>query len=148
MSYSVNWLTKAIEIPLADLTFLSGSNYTIDMADVHSEIRRLEGAFDEGLWAPQVLQHVDTVVLGGDPYSSFEIFINGYTVQFEAGAYNVSITGANTNILDVLIPVGGVSVALKLSGGKIQTGSGVTEQDKTDIINGTKDAILGAESYP
>jgi len=31
---------------------------------------------------------------------------------------------------------------------EVNTGSGVTPQDKTDIITGTKTAILGTEAYP
>lgn len=117
MSYSVNWVTKVISIPTADLTLVSGTRYSLDMADFLAEIRRLEWAFDEGLWAPEILEHTNTRVdFAGANYAPFDDLKNGYTVQFTGAATRVDLLGSNNDLIDVLIPTG-VSVVPSNSAG-------------------------------
>lgn len=137
MSYSVNWITKVISIPTADLTLVSGTRYSLDMADFLAEVRRLEWEPTEGLWAPPILYHTDTRYdFAGANYAPFDDMINDYTIQFTGVATRVDLLGSNNDIIDVLIPTG-VSVVPSNSAGLqvVVSGSGITEQDKLDIAN-------------
>lgn len=136
MAYSVNWLTKVISIPSADLTLVSGTRYQLTMSDFLSEIRRLEWSFSDGLWAEQILEHTNAKTLAGATYAPFDEIINGYTIQFTGAATRVDLIGSNNNLIDVLIPTG-VAVVPSNSAGlqTVVSGSGVTSQDKVDIAN-------------
>lgn len=117
MAYTVDWIAKVITIPVGDLTLISGTYYSLSMQDFHEEIRRLEWEFDDGLWAPQILEHTNTRLdFVGANYAPFDEIINGYTVEFGAGPTRVDLLGSNNNIVDVLIP-SGVSVVPSNSAG-------------------------------
>lgn len=125
MSYTVNWVTKVISVPLTDLTLVSGSNYTLNAADFWIEVRRLEADPTQGLYAIQALEHVDTQVLSGITYVPIEKLINGYTWFINTTNINCSLIGPNSNLLDTFIPGNGVSVLANNSAGKQQVGSGL-----------------------
>lgn len=135
MAYAINWITKVVTIPLSDLTFVSGINYTLLVGDVHKEIRRLEWEFGDGLWAVNAGDWTDTQVLSGITYSAIFKLVNGYTWEVAASNIIVSLLGINSNLLDTFIPANGVSVLANNSGGKIDAGSGAggltPEQDAT-----------------
>ena len=118
MSYSVNWTTKVITVPLADMTLVSGSNYTLDADDFWIEMRRLEASPSDGLWAEQVVEYVNTQILSGITYSAIVKVINGYTWDTDTTNKNISLTGSNSNLLDVFIPGSGISVLANNSAGK------------------------------
>jgi len=143
MSYSVDWVTKIFTIPQGDLAFVSGNNYLLSLVNVHEELRRLEWAFADGLWAPLIAQWYETVTLSGIPKTPSVEIINGYTFDFTGSNYNVILTDYDNNLIDVYIPSNGISILSNNSVGKqtVISGSGVTEQDKTDIIGGTTDAV-------
>jgi hypothetical protein len=142
MSYSVNWTTKVVTIPLADLTFVSGSNYTLDASDVWIELRRLEAAPGDGLWADQIAEFINTQVLSGLSYSAILKMINGYTWDTDTTNKTISLLGINSNLLDVFIPGNGISVLANNSGGKITVAGGVTQQDKDDIENQVHQRVM------
>ena len=125
MAYAVDWVAKIITIPTSDLTLVSGTHYSIDMANLLAEVRRLEWAFAEGLWAPAILGHDDTKFdFAGANYAPFDEFINGYQVQFTGVATRVDLLGSNNNLVDVLI-VTGVSIVPSNSAGlQIVNGGG------------------------
>lgn len=138
MAYAVNWTTKVITVPLTDLTFVSGTNYTLDAADVWIELRRLEASPSDGLWADQIAEFVNTQVLSGLSYSAILKMINGYTWNTNTSNKTISLLGINSNLLDTFIPGNGISVLANNSGGKIIVDSGlsaITQQDKDDIEN-------------
>lgn len=136
MAYTVDWVTKVITIPVSDLTLISGSNYSLDMSDVHVEVRRLESAFDEGLWAPETITFYPTVILSGIAKPPTVEFINGYTIAMGGSNYNCFLTGYDTNFLDVLVPGNGISVLANNSIGKIETGtSGLTAAESAQLSN-------------
>lgn len=119
MAYSVNWLTKVITIPTSDLVLISGTRYRLSMEAFLIEIRRLESAFNEGLWAPQILEHTNSKPdFAGANYVAFDEVINGYTLQITGVAKRVDVTDTNNNIVDVLI-VTGVSVVPSNSAGLV-----------------------------
>lgn len=138
MAYTVDWIARVVSIPTADLTLVSGTRYSLDMADFLAEARRLEWEPTEGLWAPSIVKHTDTRYdFAGVNYAPFDDLLNGYTVQFTGVATRVDLLGSNNDIIDVLIPTG-VSVVPSNSAGLqvVQTGSGVTPSDIQAIIDG------------
>ena len=148
MAYAVNWTTKVVTVPLADMTLVSGSNYALDAGDVWIELRRLEASPSDGLWADQIAEFVNTQVLSGLSYSAILKMINGYTWDTDTTNKTISLLGINSNLLDVFIPGNGISVLANNSGGKITVGSGVTQQDKDDIENQVHTRIMeNGESF-
>lgn len=143
MAYAVNWTTKVITVPLTDLTFVSGTNYTLDAADVWIELRRLEASPSDGLWTDQIAEFVNTQVLSGLSYSAILKMINGYTWNTDTTNKTISLLGINNNLLDTFIPGDGISVLANNSGGKIEVVTGVvTQQDKDDIENQVHERIM------
>lgn len=145
MAYSVNWITKVISIPTSDLTLVSGTRYRLEMSAFLSEIRRLEWSRDDGLWAEQILDHTNAKTLAGATFAPLDEIINGYTIQFTGVATRVDLVGTNNNVVDVLVPTG-VSVVPSNSAGLqvVAVGSGVTQQDKDDIVGASAAAVLAA----
>lgn len=150
MSYTVNWTTKVISIPLGDLTLISGSNYSLDASDFWLEVRRLEASPADGLWAEQALDFINTQILSGITYVPIVKLINGYTWDVASTNKNVSLIGPNSNLLDAFIPGNGISVLANNSAGKqtITSGSGLDAGQDTkltrihsllDLIEGTFD---------
>lgn len=135
MAISIDWGTKIITVPQADLTNLVGEIYELDANDFRLELKNLEES-EEGMFALDTHRHNTEVVLAGVTYSRFIEIINGYTITFEDGQYAINIVGGNTNISDVT-NVNQVSIRSANTAGLITvvSGSGVTEQDKSDIIN-------------
>lgn len=133
MAISINWATRVITVPQADLTSLGGSLYELDVDAFRLALKNIEDS-EEGMNFPDTHRHNTAVTLGGVTYArTFEI-INGYTVTFEATAspYTVKCVGANHNIADVK-NVNHVSLIVGNSAGLIQvstnSGSGLsTEQ--------------------
>jgi hypothetical protein len=119
MSYSINWLAKVVTIPLSDLAFVSGFNYTLDVDVVHDTLRNLEWNFSDGLWAPAIVEFINTQILSGQVYSPIVKMVNGYTWEVAATDIVISLTGSNTNLLDTYTPGNGISVLANNSAGKI-----------------------------
>lgn len=144
MAYSVNWVTKIITIPASDLTLVSGTRYSLSMSDFLIETRRLEAAFSEGLWAPQVLDHTNPKPdFAGSDYAGFDEVINGYTVTFSAPATRVDLVGSNNNVVDVLNATG-ISVVPSNSAGLqlvvVEHGvSGLTAAESAALLQNTSD---------
>jgi hypothetical protein len=105
MAISIEWGTKVITIPQADLTFVSGVLYELDVDAFRLDLKDLEDS-EEGMPFPDTHRHNTEVVLSGVTYARFVEIINGYTVEFEdtASPYTVRCTGANHNLADVFVP--------------------------------------------
>lgn len=143
MSYTVDWIGKAITIPTSDLNLVSGTEYDLDMSDFWLEIRRLEADPNEGLWAPQIVAHANTRTLAGTTFIMENEIINGYTVQFSGVATRVNLRADNNNFADVYVATGVTLVTFNSAGNTLTvTGSGVTEQDKLDISDRVWDETL------
>lgn len=125
MAYTVNWNTKVISIPLGDLTLISGVNYSLDALDFWIEVRRLEASPVDGLWAKQALDYVNSQLLSGITYVPIVKLINGYTWDIASSNINVSIIGANSNLLDFYTPANGISVLANNSAGNQITSGAV-----------------------
>lgn len=127
MNVLVNWATKVITVPRAELAFVSAGLYQLDVDAFRLALKDVEDSAD-GMAYPDTHRHNTQVVLSGVTYSrTFEI-INGYTVLFEdLGPYTVRCVGANHNIADVKV-VNQVSLLIGNSSGLITvaTGAGPT----------------------
>lgn len=102
MAISINWATKVITIPVADLTLVSGTLYELDVDVLRLALKDIEDS-EEGVNFPDTHRHNTSVTLSGVTYArTFEI-INGYTVTFQdvGTPYTVRCVGANHNIADV-----------------------------------------------
>lgn len=143
MAISINYLTKVIKIPVDFLTLVSGKLYRLDVNDLRLALKDIEDN-QHGICYDDTHRHNTEVILAGVTYSrTFEI-INGYTIEFDDSIesnYTVMCVGANHNLSDVKV-LNSVSLIVGNSAGLITvtSGSGVTNQDKQDIIGGVWNA--------
>ena len=139
MAISIDWGTRVITIPQADITFIGGSLYEMNTDWFRLQLKNLEDS-PEGMVNPDTHSHNSTVLLGGIEYARIIEIINGYTITFEDGQYAVNLVGSNNNIADVA-NINQVSIRPSNSAGLIQTreiqyasfNGGVT----LDVVNGT-----------
>jgi len=120
MAISIDWGTRVINVPRLDLTLIQASPTEIrelNLNAFHLELKNLEDG-EDGMPFPDTHSHNTEVTLGGLTYARVIEMINGYTVTFENGAYAVNLTGANSNVGDV-INVNNVSVRSANSAGLI-----------------------------
>lgn len=145
---SINWLTKVIYIPQSYLTSLGGGVYELDLDQFRLDLKDLEDS-EVGMAFPQTHNHVTTLTLSGVTYARSIEIINGYTVEFENGLYQVNCVGANHNIADVKV-VNSVSLVIGNSAGLIQvtSGSGVLPADIVAIKNAVWDEDKAAHITP
>jgi len=117
MAISIDWGTRVITIPQADLTPLGGTLYELNVNTFRLALKDLEDD-PAGMSFPDTHKHNTEIVIGGITYARSVEIINGYTVTFEDGQYRVNLVGANNNIADVL-NLNQVSVVPSNSGGLI-----------------------------
>ena len=122
MAITVEWGTKIINVPQADLTLVSGSVYELDVDAFRLTLKDLEDD-EEGMPFARTHNHNPPVTVGGVTLARVVEIINGYTVTFEDGQYAVNLVGANNNIGDVA-NVNQVSIRSQNSAGLIQVASG------------------------
>lgn len=117
MAITINWGTKVITVPQSSLTLISGTSYSLDTNAFHIALKGLEQS-EEGMTFPTTHNHNTVVSLGGIEYARVIEIVNGYSITFEDGAYAVSLTGSNNNILDV-VNLNQVSIRANNSAGLI-----------------------------
>ena len=139
MAISVDFPTKVISIPQSYLTSLGGGVYELDLNTLRLDLRALEDN-EEGIIWDITHTHNTATTLSGVTYSRIIEFINGYTIDFENGTYQVNCVGANHNLGDVKV-VDNVSLLIGNSAGLIQvtSGSGVLPSDIVDIADAVWD---------
>ena len=103
MAVSVDWDTKIITVPKADTTLVSVGppevrEYSVDVFRL--ELKALE-ASEVGMPFLDTHRHNTLVTLGGITLARVVEIINGYTVTFESGSYQINLIDANHNVLDV-----------------------------------------------
>ena len=121
MAISINWPTKVINVPKADMTLVQSTPIEIRELNIDTFRLTLKDLEDdvEGMPFLHTHNHNTTVVVGGTTLARVVEIINGYTITFENGAYAVNLVGANSNIADVL-NLNTVSVRAANSAGLIQ----------------------------
>lgn len=101
MAISITWKTKVINVPQADLTFLGGTDYALDL-DVFRKTLNLLQESEVGIIFDTTHFHTQPVTVGGITLARVVEIINGYTVTFENLQYAVNLVGANSNVGDVV----------------------------------------------
>lgn len=122
MAISVDWPSKVIYVPKADMTQTQVSPIEIrelDMDVFRLILKDLEDDADAMAWL-DTHRHNPPVEIGGITLAMVIEIINGYTITFEDGAYLVNIVGANNNVADNVNP-NNVSVRSNNSAGLIAT---------------------------
>ena len=122
MAITVNWVTKVISVPKADMTLIQSSPTEIRELNLNTFRRTLKDLEDdvEGMPYLDTHRHNTEVDVGGLTLARVVEIINGYTVTFEDGQYAVNLTGANSNVGDV-VNVNQVSVRSFNSAGLISS---------------------------
>ena len=132
MAVSVNWSSGVIYVPQADLTFISGVLYELDVDWFRLQLKALEDG-EDGMCFPDTHRHETQSTLAGVTYARKIEILSPYTVEFEDGQYVVSCTGANHNISDVKV-ANQVSLIINNSAGLIVTDtSGLTAQESANL---------------
>lgn len=136
MALSIDWSTKVITVPQADLTSLGGGVYEHDIDAFRLELKDIEDS-EVGMVFPKTHNHNTAVTLSGVTYArTFEV-INGYTIEYEdtGSPYTVKCVGANHNIADVKV-VNQVSLLIGNSAGLIQvtSGSGLSTEEHNQLF--------------
>jgi hypothetical protein len=140
MAVTIDWGAQIINVPQDYLTLISGTVYELDIDNLRISLKDLEDDF-EGMPYPDTHRHTAPVTLSGTTYSRFVEIINGYTITFEDGFYQVNLLGANSNIVDVLNR-NSVSVVANNSSGLIVTGgSALTSEEHDKLMSGLETDI-------
>lgn len=100
MAYTVNWLTKVISIPKADLVLISGTLYELDTEVFRNNLHTIQ-ASEAGIVNDDIFQRNAPYTVAGITYAQSIEIINGYSITFEDGAYSVRLVGSNNNIFDI-----------------------------------------------
>ncbi len=125
MAISINWETKVIFVPKADMALVQTIPYEVRELDLdvfRLALKDLEDG-EEGVIFDDTHRHNTEVLLGGVTYARSVEIINGYTVTFEDDQYAVNLVGANSNVGDVL-NLNQVSVRSANSAGLIAVDTG------------------------
>lgn len=124
MAISVDWGTKVITIPQADMTALGGDAYELDIDQFRLDLKDLEDN-ELGMAEPDTHRHNTEVTISGVTYARFIEIINGYTVTITpSGGWVVSCTGANHNLADVYNNTTGPTLLPNNSAGLISVSTG------------------------
>jgi hypothetical protein len=131
MALSLDPATKVITIPQADLTPVSGTLYELDTNQFRLDVGVLL-ASEPYIWMDYAFRHNTAVTVAGTTFARTIEFINGFSIEFEDGAYSVRLAGSNNNIFDVengILVQNGVQVISQNSAGLVQV-SGTVDTDK------------------
>lgn len=104
MTIGINYLTRVISIPKADLTLVEATPvevYELNINAFKSELKDME---DSVGGMPFVDTHFYSAAITAEGAVVAQVLeiINGFTVTFEDGAYIVNLVGASTNIAEVM----------------------------------------------
>jgi len=125
---SINWATKVIFVPQADLTNLGGNVYELNINTFRLTLKDLEDD-EAGMPFLRTHNHNTEVTVGGTILARVIEIINGYTVTFENGQYAVNLVGANSNIADVT-NVNQVSIRTQNSSGLVVSENSINPIDE------------------
>jgi hypothetical protein len=130
MAITVDWATRIISVPQSYLVNVTGTLYELDTNAFRLDLKDIEDS-EEGAVFPDTHRHNTTVTVAGTTFARTIEIINGYSVEFEDGAYSVRLVGSNNNIFDVqngILVQNQVQVIAQNSAGLIEvaTGAGPT----------------------
>lgn len=152
MAVSVDWGTKVITVPKADTTLVSLGPPEVRSYSVDTFRLALKGLEDDadGMAFPDTHTHNTEITISGVVYARLVEIINGYTVTFEDGQYQVQLSGANHNLADV-INANQVGILVQNSAGlqTVTTGSGLSAAQDTKLteVHGELRSIEGGSHF-
>jgi len=134
---SINWITKVITLPKADMALVQTDPFEIrelDLDEFRLSLKSIEES-EEGMPYLDTHRHNTEVVLGGITLARVIEIINGYSVVFEDGQYAVNAVGGNSNLADVL-NLNQVSLRSFNSAGLqvVSVGSGLTQEEHDKLM--------------
>lgn len=125
MALTIDPATKQFLVLQSDLSFVSGTFYTLDTDAVRTEAYQLL-ASENYIWMEDCYDHNAEYTILGVTYARKVEIINGYTIKLEdtGSAYTVSFVGSNNNMFDIetgiLVPTALVTVVGNNSAGLIR----------------------------
>lgn len=152
MAISVDWPTKLISVPKADMTLVDSGPpevRALDIEDLWLALRDLEDE-EDGMPFDKTCDTVPPKTVAGVTLGRVLEIVNGYTLQFENGTYAVNITGGNSNLADVMVRNSvGVNTANSAGYQIVETGtSGLTSEESTWLssVPGIETDVASIES--
>lgn len=165
MAVSIDWGTKVINVPRADMQLVQMAPNEIRQLDLNEfrlELKDLEDS-TEGMAFERTNKHNTSVAIGGVVLARVIEIVNDYTVTFEDGMYAVTLLGANSNVGD-RVNVNQVSIRSANSAGLTNSevinslaftqssvhvdlhhgraGTGFPRGTQTDRVNNLNDAFI------
>ena len=142
MAITIDWgNTNVINVPQADLTFISGTLYELDTNAFRLALKDLEDD-EAGMPWPRTHIHNTAVTVAGTTFARTIEILAPYSVTFEdtGSAYTVRFIGSNNNIWDaengILNVTSQVSYVPTNSAGLIATGtSGLTATESAALLS-------------
>jgi hypothetical protein len=125
MAITVDYSTKIISVPQSYLTLVSGTLYELDTNQFRLDLADIQDS-EAGMWADTMYTHNTEVTVAGTTFARTIEIINGYSVEFENGAYTVRLAGSNNNIFDVengILVQNSVQIIAQNSAGLVVTSS-------------------------
>jgi hypothetical protein len=144
MVTTIDWPTKVINVPRADMTLIQTVPFEVRELDINAfrlDLKDLEDTAD-GMAFERTHTHNTTVTIAGVTLARVVEIINGYTLTFEDGSYAVSLIGANSNLAEV-INLNSVSVRSANSAGLIDHDESQTLTDLSTQLDECCDLIIG-----
>ncbi|MFT5352318.1 MAG: hypothetical protein ACI9GH_000165 [Candidatus Paceibacteria bacterium] len=104
MAITIDYTTRIISIPKADMTLIQTTPSEVYELDIDSFRLALKDIEDNVGGISFVDTHFSSTAVTAEGEVVARVFeiINGYTVTFEDGSYAVNLVGANSNIGDVI----------------------------------------------
>lgn len=104
MAITIDYSTFTINVPRTDMLLVSSSPTEIRELNINDFRQELNDLMDdvEGMAHPTNHEHTAPKTVAGVTLARVVEIINGYTITFEDGQYNVNIVGGNSNISDVV----------------------------------------------
>lgn len=126
MAITVDWPTKVISVPKADMTLVQPSPEIreLDVDVFRLTLKDLEDD-EDGMPFLRTHNHNAPTTIGGVTLARVVEIVNGYTITFEDGQYAVRLVNANNNVSDVT-NVNQVSVRSANSAGMVQQAPAMT----------------------
>jgi len=137
MAITVDWITKIVSVPQADITPVSGSLYELDTDWFRLQLKAIE-ASEEGMPFDDIHLHNTEVTVAGTTFFRTVEIINGYSIEFTPDSqWSVRLAGSNNNIFDVengILVQNQVQVIAQNSAGNIVVETGTSGLTATESI--------------
>ena len=151
MALSLNPATRVFTVLQADLTFVSGTLYSLDTNQLRKDMWDLLSS-EPYIWMPPAFIHNTEVTVAGVTYARTLELINSYSITLEntGSAYTVNFVGSNNNFFDIengiLNPTSLVTVQSNNSAGlqTVISGSGLSVDQAAQLIEIWR--LLGLEA--